>query len=145
MSEAGTVRLLELELSPTVPPPDPLRVTVQVVEESGPIVPGLQVIELMVGGMRLRLTVTPPPLPVTAIASPAGEVPRVLIILIGTALPPVNVTDTVATTPSEIALAFKPHTTHVTAPAPPAQDIVLPAGANVGPAVTAKLATLAAG
>ena len=42
VSEAGTLMLVELALRPTVPPPDPLRVTVQALEESGPIVPGLQ-------------------------------------------------------------------------------------------------------
>jgi hypothetical protein len=42
VSEAGTLRLVEVVLRPTVPPPDPLRVTVQTLEESGAIVPGLQ-------------------------------------------------------------------------------------------------------
>ena len=42
VSEAGTVRLVELELRPIVPPPDPPRVTVQAVEESGARVAGLQ-------------------------------------------------------------------------------------------------------
>jgi hypothetical protein len=44
VSEAGTARLVEFELRPIVPPPDPLRVTVQVVEESGARLPGLQAI-----------------------------------------------------------------------------------------------------
>jgi len=47
-TEGGTVTLLEFVLKPTVPPPDALRVTVQVAEESGDIVPGLQVIPEMV-------------------------------------------------------------------------------------------------
>ena len=42
VSEAGTVKLVEFELRPIVPPPDPLRVTVQALEESGPKVAGLQ-------------------------------------------------------------------------------------------------------
>jgi hypothetical protein len=40
--EDGTVKLVELELRAIVPPPDPLSVTVQAVEVSGPIVAGLQ-------------------------------------------------------------------------------------------------------
>ena len=43
MSEAGRVRLGEFELRLMVPPPVPLRVTVQVPEESGAIVAGAQV------------------------------------------------------------------------------------------------------
>jgi hypothetical protein len=53
MSEAGTVRLVESELKLMVPPPDPLRVTVQDVEESGDRVPGLHVMAVipeLVGG-----------------------------------------------------------------------------------------------
>ena len=42
VNEAGTARLVELELRPMVPPADPLRVTVQAVEERGARVPGLQ-------------------------------------------------------------------------------------------------------
>jgi hypothetical protein len=43
-SEAGRVRSEELELRLTVPPPVPFKVTVQAPEESGAIVPGMQVI-----------------------------------------------------------------------------------------------------
>jgi hypothetical protein len=53
VTEAGSVRLVEFELRPMVPPPDPLRVTVQEVEESGASVPGLQVMAVipeLVGG-----------------------------------------------------------------------------------------------
>jgi hypothetical protein len=42
LTEAGSVRLVEFELRLTVPPPDPLRVTVQEVEERGASIPGLQ-------------------------------------------------------------------------------------------------------
>ena len=35
VSEAGTVRLVELELRAMVPPADPLRMTVQVLEAAG--------------------------------------------------------------------------------------------------------------
>jgi hypothetical protein len=41
VSEDGTVRLVEVELRATVPPPDPVRVTVQAVEAAGPNVVGL--------------------------------------------------------------------------------------------------------
>jgi hypothetical protein len=45
VSEDGTVKSVELEVRPTVPPPEPLRVTVQELEESGAMVVGLQVME----------------------------------------------------------------------------------------------------
>ena len=44
MSVEGRVRLGELELRLTLPPPVPLRVTVQAPEESGAMVAGVQVI-----------------------------------------------------------------------------------------------------
>ena len=47
VSEDGTVRLMEFELSPMVPPLGPLSVTVQALEESGPAVAGLQTIEVI--------------------------------------------------------------------------------------------------
>jgi hypothetical protein len=73
VSEAGTARLVELEFSPTVPPPDPLRLTVQVLEAFGDSVPGLQVMELRV--ITEPLTVTAPVVPVTLVVSPVGETP----------------------------------------------------------------------
>jgi hypothetical protein len=45
VSEDGTVRLVEVELRATVPPPDPVRVTVQAVEASGPNVVGLHAMD----------------------------------------------------------------------------------------------------
>jgi hypothetical protein len=140
VSEAGTVRLMELELRPMIPPTDPLRITVQVLEALGAKVPGLHAMELITAA-----TLTVPPAPVTAIASPVGEAPRLLPMVTGTALLPDRVTDRVATTPSEMALEFNPHAAHVYEPAPPAQDRVLPAEDNAGPAAAVKLATLAAG
>jgi hypothetical protein len=44
-SDVGTLKSAELELRTTVPPPDPLRATVQALEESGPMVVGLHVME----------------------------------------------------------------------------------------------------
>ncbi len=111
-SAAGTVRLVELELRPIVPPLDPLRMTVQVLEALGAKIPGLhemELIELIAGAA----TLTVPPVPVTAIASPVSEAPRLLVILTGRALPPERVTDRVATTPSGMTFEFDPHATHV--------------------------------
>jgi hypothetical protein len=47
VSEAAKLRLVEFVLRPTIPPPDPLRVTVQEVDDSGPRLPGLQAIAAM--------------------------------------------------------------------------------------------------
>ena len=145
VSEAGRIRLGELDVRLMIPP-IALRVIVQVPEESGVIVPGLQTMELIdVAGKRSVLTVTPPPLAVTAIASPAGDAPKASTILIGTAFALERVTDTVATTPSEIGLEFSPQATHVRMPPPPEHDNVLPAVDSAGPPVMAKFATFAAG
>jgi hypothetical protein len=100
--------LVELELRPMIPPPDPLRVTVQVLEALWAKLPGLHAMELTTAA-----TLTVPPAPVTAIASPVSEAPRLLLIVTGTPLLPDRVTDRVATTPSEMTLEFNPHTTHV--------------------------------
>ncbi len=111
MSEAGTVRAVELELRAIVAPADPLRMTVQVLEAFGAKVPGLHAMELM--ELTPAATLTVPPTPVTAIGPPRGEAPRVLLIVTGRALLPDRVTDRVATTPSEIAVEFNPHTMQV--------------------------------
>jgi hypothetical protein len=111
VSEAGTVRLLELELRPIVPPPVPLRVTVHVLEVLWANVPGLQAIELI--EVVTAPTLTVPPVPVTARASPVGEAPILLMIVTGRELVPDGVTDTVAMTPLEMALEVNPHATHV--------------------------------
>jgi hypothetical protein len=124
--EAGTVRLVELEFEPRtvevelravelalkamVPPPDPLRITVQVLEALGANIPGLHAMELI---ELITAVLTVPPVPVTAIESPVGEAPMLLLIVIGRALLPDGVTDTVATTPLEMALEVNPHATHV--------------------------------
>jgi hypothetical protein len=108
VSEAGTVRLAELEFSPTVAPPDPPRTTVQVLEAFGARVDGLHAKEL-----NTEEALTEPPVPATAIASPAGEAPSPLLTLIGASAAPDRVTDTVATIPSGIAVEFIPHATQV--------------------------------
>jgi hypothetical protein len=90
-----------------VPPPDPLRVTVQVVAAPEVNVPGLHVMEL--------IAVTPvmvTPVAVTATASPDAEAPILLLIVIGTSPLPDWVSDRVATNPSEMVLEFKPQATH---------------------------------
>ena len=111
VSEAGTVRLVVLELRPTVPPPDPLRVTVQVLEAPVAKVPGLHAMELI--GVVTPETLMVPPVPVTEIASPVAEAPKLLLMLTGRGLLPDKLTDRVATTPLEMALEFNPHATQV--------------------------------
>jgi hypothetical protein len=111
VSEVGTVRAVELELRAIVPPADPLRMTVQVLEALGAKVPGLHAMELM--ELTPAATLTVPPTPVTAIGPPKGEAPRLLVIVIGRALLPDRVTDRVVTTPSEMALVFNPQATQV--------------------------------
>ena len=107
------LRAVELALRAMVPPPDPLRMTVQVLEALGAKVPGLHAMEVMETELIAGATLTVPPLPVTVIASPVGEAPTLLLIVTGRALLPDRVTDTVATTPFEMALEFNPHATHV--------------------------------
>ena len=140
VNEGGTVRLVELELRPMIPPPDPLRITVQVLEAYGAKPPGLHAMELTAAA-----TLTVPPAPVMAIASPVSEALRLLLMVTGTPLLPDRVTDTVATIPLEMILEFSPHATHVYEPTPPAQDRVLPAEDNAVPGATPMLATLEAG
>jgi CBS domain-containing protein len=111
VSEAGTVRLVELELKPTVAPVDPLRETVQVLEPPGVTAPGLHAMELI--EVVTGATLTVPPVPGRVIGLPVGDAPRLLLILIGRALLPDRVTDRVATTPSEMALEFNPQAMHV--------------------------------
>jgi hypothetical protein len=96
VTEAGTVRFAELELRPMVPPPDPVSITVQVLDALGPIVLGLHAKELMVF---TEDTETVPPVLAIASASPAGEAPRLLATVIGAAPLPDSVTDTLATIP----------------------------------------------
>jgi hypothetical protein len=111
LTELGTARLVVLELRLTVPPPVPLRVTVQVVEAPGANVAGLQASELREGVPTETATV--PPVPVTAIELPVGDEPTLPVTLMGTEVLPNSVTERVATTPSEIALLFNPHATQV--------------------------------
>ena len=136
VSEAGTVRKVELELRAMVAPADAPTITVQVLEAPGAKVMGLhamKVMELITGA---TLTLTVPPVPVTAIASPVGEAPRMLLMVTGRALLPDRVTVRVSTTPAEMAVEFNPHATQVEEFSPPLQDRVLPAEDNAGPAAT---------
>jgi hypothetical protein len=113
VTELGTARLVELELRLTVPPPVPLRATVQVVEAPGASVAGLHASELREGVPTETETATVPPVPVMATGLPVGDEPRLLATLMGTEVLPDRLTESVATTPSEIALLFNPHATHV--------------------------------
>ena len=78
--DAGTVRFVVLELRPTTPPPGPSRVTVQVLEVLGARLPGAHVREVM---PVTAVIPTVPPVPVTAISSPAGDAPRLLLMVTG--------------------------------------------------------------
>jgi hypothetical protein len=109
-SEVGTVRLGELEFRPTVPPPAPSRVTVQVLVALGARLPGLQAMEVIPS---LTLTLTTPPVPVTGISSPAGVEARLFATSIERLLLPAGVSDKVATTPSEIGFEFEPQAMQV--------------------------------
>ena len=131
---------MELELRPMIPPPDPLRITVQVLEALGAKLPGLHAMELTTAA-----TLTVPPVPVTTIASPVSEAPRLLLMVTGTPLLPDRVTDRVAIAPLEMVLEFNPQAMHVYELTSPAQDRVLPVDNNAGPAATVTLPTLAAG
>jgi hypothetical protein len=111
VSEAGTVRLVELELRAMVPPAVPVRTRVQVLEALGAIAFGLQESELIAVAPVATLIV--PPVAPTVIESPAGDAPRLLLIVSGTSVPPERVTDTLAITPSEMAVESKPQATQV--------------------------------
>ena len=100
---------MELELRPTVPPPEPLSVTVQVIEALGASVAGLHVRELITVAAASMTA----PVAVMAISMPAGDAPRLLLIVTGTASVPDGVTERVATTPSEMGLEFNPQATHL--------------------------------
>ena len=90
VSEAVTVRAVELELKAMIPPADPLRITVQVLEAPRAKVTGLHVTKLIEVVTGATLTLTVPPVPVTVTTSPVGDAPRVLLIVTGRALPPVQ-------------------------------------------------------
>ena len=142
-SKAGTVRLVEFEVRLTVPPPDPLRTTVHVLEALGAKVPGphaMEVIAVTVTGV----TLTMPPVPVIEIALPEEEAAVLLLMAMGTEVLAEGVTDKVATTPPKITLEFNPHVMHVYEPIPALQVRNLPADVNAGPGVTFKLPMLAA-
>jgi hypothetical protein len=101
-----------LEFRLTIPPPDPLSVTVHEVVESGDMLFGLQAIALIVVSVP-PVTLTAPPVPVRTIASPIGEAPRVLLTVTGAEPFPDRVTVMVATTPLGMAVEFGPHATQV--------------------------------
>jgi len=143
VSDAGTLRFVELELSATVPPPDPVRTTVQVLEAFCSKAPGLHTIELI--ALTAVATLAVPPVAGRTIELPVGDAPRLLVIETGASLLPERVTDTVAITPSEIAVEFNPQATHVYEFTPLVQDRVLPAEVRAGPPARVKVRTLAAG
>ena len=112
---AGTVKLIALELSETVDPPDgaaPLRVTVQVDEPEGPTDKGLQD-RVLTTGADTEIEIVPP-VPVMGSESPPAVAARTLLMLTAEALAPLfNVRVATPTTPLEIMLASLPDATHV--------------------------------
>jgi hypothetical protein len=111
VSEAGTVRLAELEVRPMVPPLDPLRTTVQVLDAPGARDAGLHAIELI--ELPAGLTLTAPPVLVIVTALPVIVAPKLPVSAMGTLAAPEGVTFTVATTPLEMGVECIPHAMHV--------------------------------
>jgi len=113
MTEGGTTKTLELDVRATVAPSAlaaELSVRAQAELPPGPMETGLQAREVTIGTTGdPGGTVMPPPTAEMAIGSPAGEAPRVLLIPISAVVAFAdNVTATVATTPSPIAVALSP-------------------------------------
>ena len=112
VTDAGTVKLLELELSITVAPPVPaglLKVTVQADDPAELNDVGLQYRELTVTGAAAWGIVIVPPVVETATDAPAREAPMALdtpISVVVALLVSVNVTT--ATTPLEMVLELRP-------------------------------------
>ena len=110
VTETGTVRLPELELSVTGAPPvaaAAFNTTVQIDDPDGPREVGLQDKELTVRiGTEIPIV---PPVPATTMASPAAEAPRdPASPIVDVAATAVRVAFTTATTPFEITLEFIP-------------------------------------
>jgi len=140
LTDAGTVRLVELDDKVTLAPVDALSVTVHVLDAPGARLTGAHVRLLTV----VEATgVTVPPVLVMLMLVPVGEAPRTLVTLIDAVLLPESVTVTAAMTPSPIVVAFIPAAIQVYPPAPLAQVRVLPAADSAAPAVALKLETAA--
>lgn len=143
VTEAGMVRLVELEPRFTEAPVEPLTVTVHVLEAPGASVAGAHTRLLAVSGTAVILT--DPPVLVVVMPLPAAEAPKLLISPIVAPLLPDSVTVTVAMLPSPIVVAFIPHAMQIYPLAPPEQVTLLPAAVSAGPAVTVRLDTADAG
>jgi hypothetical protein len=126
----------------TVAPPVPTgapRVTVHVAAVPGFNEAGLHASEVTVteGG----ITFTVPPVALTGTALPSGAAARAPLTPISIAAEPEIVADTVATTPSAIAVAFMPLAMQLYPPDPAAHVNVLPAAVAAAPAATERLET----
>ena len=111
--DAGTVRLAELELKPTVTwfVAMALICNVQMLESPGLSMPRVQVSEVGVTGTG---TVTVAPVAETRIALPAEDAPTGLPRPIADVLPPApTVIETVATVPFAMVFEFSPVARHV--------------------------------
>lgn len=148
VTEAGTVKLVVLDPSVTVTPPDPagpLRFTVQPDVPEEPRDPEVHETELTVTAAA-GVSVMLPPLELIVSTAPAGEAPIALVTPIEAFVAPlVRVAVTTATTPFEMILVLLPETSQMYAADPPAQETDLPAEVEAAPAATLIVATLEAG
>jgi hypothetical protein len=115
-SDAGTVRwaVLELRVTVVVVGAGPDKEAVQVADALGARLPGLQAtaVRLSVGVGVVRVIV--PLTPVTGTLLPAADTPRALLtVMTAVLMPCASVTDTFATTPLAMAVAFPPVARHV--------------------------------
>ena len=141
LTEAGTVRLAELEDRFTVAPDEALTVTVQVLDPPGDKLAGVHTRLLTVTGVTAVVTV--PPVPVIEMPVPEGAAPSTLVTPMDAVLPE-SVTATVATTPSAMVVAFIPSAMQVYPFVPMAQVTLLPTADNAGPVMAVKFETAAA-
>jgi len=112
LTDAGTDRSVEPEVRTIVSPAlAPLSATVHVDDADGPIDAGLHAIAETVTGGPVTLTVLPFPLTAVALPSAAAPIAPTTLTAQG-ALPGVNVTKTVATTPLAIGVTFIPDAIH---------------------------------
>jgi hypothetical protein len=140
-TEAGTLRLVELDDRFTVAPVEPLTVTVQVAEVPADTDRRLHVRPVAVKGAAAPLTAPLEELTVRPL--PAAEAAIPLITPMVAPVLPERVTETVATIPFAMAFVFGPDAMQIYAVPLPAQLTALPAEANAGPVATLRWDTAA--
>jgi hypothetical protein len=99
-------------LSPYATSESPPLLVVQLIVAPDAVI-AVVAVPLIVMGTTAGAALTVPPEPVTTTASPAGEAPRLSLIVTGASLLPDRVTDTVAITPFGTVFGVKPHVTHL--------------------------------